>query len=66
MRLTQAQRDVLVDIRLHPGIHAVDGRQSKTYKALMLRGLIQNELMGYGVTDKCAALADELLNGGES
>ena len=32
----------------------------------MLRGLIQNELMGYGVTDKGAALADELLNGGES
>ena len=63
MRLTQVQRDVLTDIRLHPGIHAVDGRQSKTYKALMLRGLIQNELRGYGVTDKGAALADELLKG---
>lgn len=63
MRLTQVQRDVLTDIRLHPGIHAVDGRQSKTYKALILRGLIQNELRGYGVTDKGAALADELLRG---
>lgn len=63
MRLTQVQRDVLTDIRLHPGIHAVDGRQSKTYKALMLRGLIQNELRGYCVTDKGAALADELLKG---
>ena len=63
MRLTQAQRDVLTDIRLHPGIYAVDGRQSKTYKALMLRGLIQNELRGYGVTDKGAALADKLLKG---
>ena len=63
MRLTQVQRDVLTDIRLHPGIHAVDGRQSKTYKALMLRGLIQHELRGYGVTDKGAALADALLKG---
>lgn len=63
MRLTQAQRDVLIDIRLHPGIHAVDGRQRKTYKALVTRGLIQYECMGYGVTDEGAALADEIVRG---
>lgn len=61
MRLTVRQKAILVDIRDHPGIHAVDGRQNKSYKALMERGLIQYEYMGYGVTSEGAALADELM-----
>lgn len=63
MRLTARQKAILVDIRDHPGIHAVDGRQRKTYKALVTRGLIQYECMGYGVTDEGAALADEIVKG---
>lgn len=65
-RLTPLMRDRLAYIRENPNAYPCDGNDARTFQALARHGLIQPETFGWSVTDKGAALADELLNGGES
>ena len=65
-RLTPLMRDRLAYIRENPNAYQCDGNDKRTFQALARHGLIQPETFGRSVTDKGAALADKLLNGGES
>lgn len=60
MRTTPNMRNRLIDIRHQPGTYHVDGNDRRTFTALHRQGLIQQEAIGWGVTDKGAALADRL------
>lgn len=60
MRTTPNMRNRLIDIRHQPGTYPVDGNDRRTFAALHRQGLIQQEAIGWGVTDKGAALADRL------
>lgn len=65
-RLTPLMRDFSRTSARNPNAYPCDGNDNRTFQALARHGLIQPETFGWSVTDKGDALADELLNGGES